>query len=283
MTSRYDNNDGRYYGDERSRQRQDNGAYGQGSARQRFSRNYDTYEDQETLQANDRGRLRYDDAMRDSGQAARTRQRQAADYDRARYTSRNDSGMQGMRTQDQMRQQDRARRQATIQGAQQGAARSGGRRQVHLDQTSQVPRYGNPQQTGSWSQQSVQRQTSHGRSQQYGNMAERYNRGNVMYQARPDAASNVVNAASGAQGGFLSSPISFIVRIVLIVVLVGVFGVRAVLNSGSASQLAEANSSIESQQEQLDSLTSQNEELQSNIDSRQDTLDAYNKLVQASN
>lgn len=279
MTSRYDNNDGRYYDDGQSARRQGRDASGQPSARQRFSQNYGDFEAKDPLQTGAYGRLHHDEAIRNHGQSQRTRQHQVADFDRERYSSRSRSNIQGMRTQDEMRQQDRARRQATIQGAQQ----NGARRQVRLDQTGQIPRYENPAQTGAWGRQGQQRAPQRGAyPQQRGNMADRYARGNGMYQARPDMTTNVVNAASGAKGGFLSSPFSFLVRIVLIVVLLGVFGVRAALNSGTASELADVNSSIASQQEQLDTLTSQNDQLQANIDSRQETLDAYNKLVQAS-
>ena len=117
--------------------------------------------------------------------------------------------------------------------------------------------------------------------QQYGNMADRYNRNSGMYQARPDAATNVMNAANGVQQGLLSSPMSFLVRIVLIVVLLLVFGVRMVMSSGPASQLADVNTAIAAQQEQLDTLTADNQQMQESIDSRQSTLDAYNAIVKA--
>lgn len=80
----------------------------------------------------------------------------------------------------------------------------------------------------------------------------------------------------------MSTPISFLVRIVLIVVLLLVFGVRMVMSSGPAAQLADVNASIASQQEQLDTLNADNQSMQDNIDSRQSTLDAYNAIVQAS-
>lgn len=284
MTSRYDNNDGRYGDSGRSARRQGRGAYGQEpSARQRFSQSYEEHGQQASQQTGVHGRLHHDEAIRDHGQASRSRQHQVADYDRERYASRSRGGVQGLRTQDQLRQQEQARRQATIQGAQQNASRQGqgARRAVQLDQTGQIPRYDVPGQTGSWHRQG-QQHAAQGRYPQQGNVASRYGRSSGMYQARPDAATNVVNAASGAQGGFLSSPISYVVRVAIIVVLLLVFGVRGVLNGGTASQLADVNASIASQQEQLDSLNSQNEQLQSSIDGRQETLDAYSKLVQAS-
>lgn len=117
--------------------------------------------------------------------------------------------------------------------------------------------------------------------QPYDNMVDRYSRGNAVYQARPDAATQAAKAASSAQG-ILSTPFSFLVRIVLIVVLVLVFGVRIALSSGPAAQLSDVNTQIASQQEQLDSLNAENEQMQENIDSRQSTLDAYNAIVQAS-
>ncbi|MGN0038053.1 MAG: hypothetical protein ACI36Y_02810 [Coriobacteriales bacterium] len=129
-----------------------------------------------------------------------------------------------------------------------------GRRQVQLDQGAQLNR--RPQQVP-----------------QYG--ANRYSRGNGVYQARPNQAANAARAAEGA----LSSPVSFLVRIVLVVVLAAVFGVRLFLSSGDIAQLRDLETTIASQQEQLDTLTAQNQSMQESIDSRQATLDAYNALL----
>lgn len=217
--------------------------------------------------------------IRDHGQNARQARRSAADYDRERFSSRS-------RNQEQMRaRQQEAQAQQQMQ--QRGAAQrptQGGRRQAYLDQSGQVPRYTPSGETGAWRKQDVRaRQQDMGYLQQqpYDNMVDRYSRGNAMYQARPDAATQAAKAASTAQG-FLSTPFSFLVRIVLIVVLVLVFGVRMALNSGPAAQLADVNTQIASQQEQLDSLNAENEQMQESIDSRQSTLDAYNAIVQAS-
>lgn len=109
------------------------------------------------------------------------------------------------------------------------------------------------------------------------NAANRYTRGNGMYQARPTGMETAVNKAS-----IMTSPFSFLVRIVIIVVLVAVFGIRIALNSSTASQLAEAESNISTQQAALDELNNNNEKLQESISSRQETIDKYNKIVQAS-
>lgn len=148
-------------------------------------------------------------------------------------------------------------------GQRQGARtqQPSGRRQVPLDQGAQLNR--RPQ------------QDQRGRQQvpQYG--ASRYSRGNGVYQARPNQAANAARAAEGV----LSSPVSFLVRIVLVVVLAAVFGVRLFLSSGDTAQLRDLETTIASQQEQLDTLTAQNQSMQESIDSRQATLDAYNALL----
>ncbi|MGN0072511.1 MAG: hypothetical protein ACI36W_01730 [Coriobacteriales bacterium] len=193
--------------------------------------------------ANGHGRLSYEDQMRSHGQSAQ-RQRSAGpsarDYSRDRYTS-------GQRQGTRMQQPS-------------------GRRQVQLDQSSQVAR--RPQQDQRARQQAPQRVANP-------NMAGRYSRGNGVYQARPNQAATVARAAEGV----LSSPVSFIVRIALIVVLAAVFGVRMVLSSGDTAQLRDLEATVASQQEQLDTLSAENQSMQESIDSRQATLDAYNALL----
>lgn len=270
MTNRYDNNSQRGYDDGRMNRRQGNGAYEQQnvSARQRFA-------DQQAQGQVSRGRLHHDEMIRDHGQNARQTRRSASEFDRERFSERS-------RNQEQMRRQAQAQQQAQSRNGGQRPAQ-GGRRQAYLDQSGQVPRY-TPGETGAWRQQDTrQRKQDMGYLQQqpYDNMVDRYSRGNAMYQARPDAGTQAAKAASAAQG-FLSTPFSFLVRIALIVVLVLVFGVRMALSSGPTAQLAEVNNQIASQQEQLDTLNTENEQMQENIDSRQSTLDAYNAIVQAS-
>lgn len=217
--------------------------------------------------------------IRDHGQAPRSSRQQhnVADFDRERYASRSQSSVPGLRTQGRQPAQDPRRRQASPQ--------QGGRRQVYLDQTGQIPRYeASPENSGSWARGQRAQQPRGGRQmppQQYANMADRFNRNNGMYQARPDAATNVMNAATGVQQGVLSSPMSFVVRIALIVALLLVFGVRVALSSGPASELSELNTQIAAQQEQLDALAADNQQMQESIDSRQSTLDAYNAIVKA--
>lgn len=107
------------------------------------------------------------------------------------------------------------------------------------------------------------------------NAAGRYNRNNGAYQARPNQA---VVAAQRAEGA-LSTPISFVVRLALVVVLVAVFGIRMVVSGGDAGELKKVQETVASQQQQLDTLTAENEAMQSSIDSRQATIDAYNALL----
>lgn len=251
--------------------RQGSGAYEQqnASARQRFA-------DQQAQGQASRGRLHHDEMIRDHGQNARQTRRSAAEYDRERFSSRSRNQEQARRqTQPQQQAQQRANGQRPAQG---------GRRQAYLDQSGQVPRY-TPGETGAWRQQDMrqrkQQDMGYLQQQPYDNMVDRYSRGNAMYQARPDAGTQAAKAASAAQG-FLSTPFSFLVRIALIIVLVLVFGVRMALSSGPSAQLADVNNQIASQQEQLDSLNTENQQMQENIDSRQSTLDAYNAIVQAS-
>lgn len=281
MTSRYDNNDGRYYDDQRPQRRQDGRAHDRSSAsaRQRFAEQQERQAYQDAGSQGGRGRLHHDEMIRDHGQVPRSSRQQhnVADFDRERYASRSQSSVQGLRTQGQQHAQDPRRRQAPAQG---------GRRQVYLDQTGQIPRYdaSSAENSGSWARGQKPQQPRGGRQmppQQYGNMADRYNRNSGMYQARPDAATNVMNAATGVQQGLLSSPMSFLVRIVLIVVLLLVFGVRMMMSSGPASQLADVNTAIAAQQEQLDTLAADNQQMQESIDARQSTLDAYNAIVKA--
>ncbi len=107
------------------------------------------------------------------------------------------------------------------------------------------------------------------------NMANRYSRSNGAYQARPNQAANAARAAEGV----LSTPLSFIIRLALVVILVAVFGVRMVLSGGDSAQLKELQTTIASQQQTLDGLTADNQSMQSSIDSRQATIDEYNKLL----
>ena len=107
------------------------------------------------------------------------------------------------------------------------------------------------------------------------NMANRYSRSNGAYQARPNQAANAARAAEGV----LSTPLSFIIRLALVVILVVVFGVRMVLSGGDSAQLKELQTTIASQQQTLDGLTADNQSMQSSIDSRQATIDEYNKLL----
>lgn len=193
--------------------------------------------------AGSQGRLSHEDQLRSRGQGTQ-RQRSAGsnarDYSRDRYTS---GQRQGARAQ-----------QPT------------GRRQVQLDQGAQLSR--RPQQ-----EQRPRQQVP-----QYGanpNMAGRYSRGNGVYQARPNQAANAARAAEGV----LSSPISFLIRIALVVVLVAVFGIRLFLSSGDTAQLRDLEATVASQQAQLDTLTAENQSMQESIDSRQATLDAYNSLL----
>ena len=64
-------------------------------------------------------------------------------------------------------------------------------------------------------------------------MANRYSRSNGAYQARPNQAANAARAAEGV----LSTPLSFVIRLALVVILVAVFGVRMVLSGGDSAQL----------------------------------------------
>ena len=107
------------------------------------------------------------------------------------------------------------------------------------------------------------------------NMANRYSRSNGAYQARPNQAANAARAAEGV----LSTPLSFIIRLALVVILVVVFGVRMVLSGDDSAQLKELQTTIASQQQTLDGLTADNQSMQSSIDSRQATIDEYNKLL----
>ncbi|MDD6739056.1 MAG: hypothetical protein PUD96_03410 [Coriobacteriaceae bacterium] len=107
------------------------------------------------------------------------------------------------------------------------------------------------------------------------NMANRYSRSNGAYQARPNQAANAARAAEGV----LSTPLSFVIRLALVVILVAVFGVRMVLSGSDSAQLKELQTTIASQQETLDGLTADNQSMQSSIDSRQSTIDEYNKLL----
>lgn len=187
--------------------------------------------------AGSQGRLSYEEQMHSRGQGAQ-RQRpgsSARDYSRDRYAG---GQRQGARTQ-----------------------QPSGRRQVQLDQGAQLGR--RPQ----------QEQRPRQQAPQYG--ANRYSRGNGVYQARPNQAANAARAAQGV----LSTPISFLVRIVLVVVLVAVFGIRMALSSGDTAQLRDLETTVASQQGQLDTLTAENQSMQESIDSRQATLDAYNALL----
>lgn len=180
----------------------------------------------------------------------------AADYDRGRYSNHQLRG-QGQPHRQQMPQQQR-QQMPQQQRQQQRAPQQGAHR---------AP---SPQYTGQFS-----RPDHNGRAMM--NAASRYTRGNGVYQARPTGMETAANKA-----GAMTSPFSFLVRIVIIVVLVAVFGIRIALNSSTAAQLAEVEGNISTQQAALDELNDTNEKLQTSIDSRQETIDKYNKIVQAS-
>ena len=201
-------------------------------------------------------------------QTPSARQRFAGEQQRP--SSRTSSGGSQTRTRSQAQQPQRSRQGSTsardysrdryVGGQRQGARpqQAAGRRPA---QGAQAPRQQMPQ------------RAMH--SAPANNMANRYSRSNGAYQARPNQAANAARAAEGV----LSTPLSFIIRLALVVILVAVFGVRMVLSGGDSAQLKELQTTIASQQETLDGLTADNQSMQSSIDSRQSTIDEYNKLL----
>ncbi|MGN0959946.1 MAG: hypothetical protein ACI4OC_04300, partial [Coriobacteriales bacterium] len=195
-------------------------------------------------------------------QTPSARQRFAGEQQRA--SSRTSSGGSQSRTRSQAQQPQRSRqgsasardysRDRYVGGQRQGARpqQAAGRRPA---QGAQAPRQQMPQ------------RGMHSAS--VNNMANRYSRSNGAYQARPNQAANAARAAEGV----LSTPLSFIIRLALVVILVVVFGVRMVLSGGDSAQLKELQTTIASQQQTLDGLTADNQSMQSSIDSRQATID----------
>ncbi|MGN0077795.1 MAG: hypothetical protein ACI36V_03315, partial [Coriobacteriales bacterium] len=204
-------------------------------------------------------------------QAPSARQRFAGEQQRTPSRT-SGSGSSQPRNRSQAQQPQRSRqgsasardysRDRYVSGQRQAARpqQPAGRRPVQSAQGGQAPRQQMPQ------------RGMH--SAPANNMANRYSRSNGAYQARPNQAANAARAAEGV----LSTPLSFIIRLALVVILVAVFGVRMVLSSGDSAQLKELQTTIASQQETLDGLTADNESMQSSIDSRQSTIDEYNKL-----
>lgn len=204
-------------------------------------------------------------------QAPSARQRFAGEQQRT--PSRASSGSSQQRSRSQVQQPQRSRqgsasardysRDRYVAGQRQGARpqQAAGRRPAQPAQGSQAPRQQMPQ------------RGMH--SAPANNMANRYSRSNGAYQARPNQAANAARAAEGV----LSTPLSFVIRLALVVILVAVFGVRMVLSGSDSTQLKELQTTIASQQETLDGLTADNQSMQSSIDSRQSTIDEYNKLL----
>ncbi len=220
-------------------------------------------------------RLDYAAQNRDRGHMAQRSARgygsrqQASDCSRDRYAQH--SARDHFNAQQQRGAQQYETQQRSGQHTQ---GYSAGHRHAELQQSARIPRY-NPEQDP--------RNTRSGQpyrvpaAQRPGSTVGRYDRNSGAYQARPSGMEATVEKA-----GMFTSPISYLVRIAVIVVLVIVFGVRFAANSSTMQQLNSTQEQIATQQASLDDINSQNEQLQSDIDSRQATLDAYKAKQQAS-
>lgn len=283
MTRRYSTYD-QYSGDDDARYRQ------QQRRAQQDTRGDDVRYQQRGEARGYSERLDYAAQNRDHGRMAQRSSRtyssrqQASDYSRDRYTQQHAGQQHSARDHFNAQQQRGAQQYGSQQyGAQQQPQRSqqqvqggysGGHRHAELQQSAKIPRY-NPEQDP--------RNTRSGQpfrvpaAQRPASTVGRYDRNSGAYQARPSGMEATVEKA-----GMFTSPISFLVRIAIIVVLLIVFGVRFAANSSTMQQLNSTQEQIATQQASLDDLNSQNEQLQSDIDSRQATLDAYKAKQQAS-
>ena len=110
-------------------------------------------------------------------------------------------------------------------------------------------------------------------------MGRRKNDNQYLDRQRQHYAANAQNYRRGTEAARPASPLSIIVRAVIVVVLLLVLVVRFSVQGGVLGQADQLNAQAAEQQTQLEQVTGSNEKLQGNIDSRQKTIDAWNKLT----